>query len=514
MSTNNNKFTSLFESLEERVLFDGVPDATFILPEADMAEPIPADVQNIHQADSSLPKELILVDPGVQDSEQLLAEILENRSDSALEIRILDSDSDGIQQITDLLAESEGQYDAIHIISHGDEGEVNLGNTALTADNLNRYSDQLAAWSEALTEDADLLFYGCELAGSHAGENFIESISAITGADVAASDDLTGAAAKGGDWDLELEVGDIETQALSATAFAGILADTDGDGIDDFDDLDDDNDGILNADEGFVPATTAPINPSNLNSPGFPIDTDVSTGNTAQLNGLFGGLLDFDAQLIGSGPGFVGGVQVQNDPALGGDFIFVQSDNLGNFPSEFAEYTLNFNNSIQNLSFDTSGINFADTIVYEAFFQGVSVPITAANFSGLTNGTVVQNGNELFNPAGGGGTFVDQNFGTITISQPVDEIVLRTGKGDGSGATVTLGFSSFSGDVTIVSGSSTDTDGDGVGDHSDLDSDNDGISDLHESGNAIAIAADTNMDGLVDGAEAAAAGLTLSLIHI
>ena len=119
MPTNNHnfKFTSLFESLEERVLFDGVPDATFVLPQSDMAEPIPADVQSIHQADSELPKELILVDAGVQDSEQLLAEILENRSDSALEIRILDADSDGIQQITDLLAESEGQYDAIHILS-------------------------------------------------------------------------------------------------------------------------------------------------------------------------------------------------------------------------------------------------------------------------------------------------------------------------------------------------------------------------------------------------------------
>ena len=53
-----------------------------------------------------------------------------------------------------------------------------------------------------------------------------------------------------------------------------------------------------------------------------------------------------------------------------------------------------------------------------------------------------------------------------------------------------------------------DTDGDGVADHCDLDSDNDGISDLVESGDAVAIAADTDGDGMVSVAEAATAGLT------
>ena len=91
-----------------------------------------------------------------------------------------------------------------------------------------------------------------------------------------------------------------EDDQASATVFDG---DKDGDGILDVDDLDDDNDGILDTDEGFVPAVTAPINSTNLNSPGFPLNTDVSTGNTAQLNGLFSGLLDFEAELVGAGGG-------------------------------------------------------------------------------------------------------------------------------------------------------------------------------------------------------------------
>ena len=210
LSANNGNgfvFQSLFESLEDRVLFDGVPDATFVLPQADAQEPVPAQVQEVQQADISGPRELILIDANVENSEQLLAGILESKPDSILEIRIIESDQDGISQITQLLAEAEGQYDAIHIVSHGSEGEVSLGNSKLTADNLDRYSDLLATWAGALTEDADLLFYGCDLAGNEDGTHFIEAISEITGADVAASDDLTGAADQGGDWDLELNVG-------------------------------------------------------------------------------------------------------------------------------------------------------------------------------------------------------------------------------------------------------------------------------------------------------------------
>ena len=219
MSSEKNHssiFNSLFESLEERVLFDGVPDANFVLPQTDAMEPIPAQVQSVHQADVSGPRELIIIDPGVPNSEELLAEVLESRGDTAFEVLTLNANEDGVSQITEILGQAEGEYDAIHILSHGDEGEVQLGNTVLSAENLGRYTDELAGWADSLTEDADLLFYGCELAGNENGESFIESVSAITGADVAASDDLTGAAELGGDWDLELNVGTIEAAALTA----------------------------------------------------------------------------------------------------------------------------------------------------------------------------------------------------------------------------------------------------------------------------------------------------------
>ena len=173
---NNAKNTSfihsIFESLEERVLFDGVPDATFVLPTADAATPVPEQVQSLEQIDSQAPRELILIDAGVENSEALLSEILESKPNTALEIRMIDSNSDGIEQISAILAESDTTYDAIHIISHGSEGEVVLGNSSLNADNLNQYADELAGWADALGEDADLLFYGCDLVGNEAGTDF------------------------------------------------------------------------------------------------------------------------------------------------------------------------------------------------------------------------------------------------------------------------------------------------------------------------------------------------------
>ena len=96
---NNSFIHSIFESLEERVLFDGVPDATFILPQA-TSEPMPEQVQSLEQADLDVPRELILIDASAENSEQLLTEILESRPNSALEIRMINADSDGIEQIS------------------------------------------------------------------------------------------------------------------------------------------------------------------------------------------------------------------------------------------------------------------------------------------------------------------------------------------------------------------------------------------------------------------------------
>ena len=233
MSSNrNSKLLRIMEQLEDRVLFDAVPDGGFLFqPENADNNLAPAQEMSIdttQQAeDVQQPRELILVDANVEGADLIIADILQQRGDRQLEIQLLDANRDGIDQITELLDGSDTRYDAVHIISHGNAGQLNLGSSVLDADSLSGYAGQLVGWADGMTEDADLLFYGCNLAGDADGEAFINTLSELTGADVAASDDLTGAAELGGDWELERSTGSIEALTLSSSSFANVLLETD-----------------------------------------------------------------------------------------------------------------------------------------------------------------------------------------------------------------------------------------------------------------------------------------------
>jgi len=154
------------------------------------------------------PTEIVFIDSSLNLDFQLA-----NAFQSGVVVSVLDGSIDGIQQITDILS-GYHNLSAIHIISHGESGRIVLGTGVLDSDSLEYYSDSLTAWSDALTADADIPLYGCSFADGTAGINLVDRIAKITGADVAASTDPTGAAELGGDWDLELSTGVIETQGL------------------------------------------------------------------------------------------------------------------------------------------------------------------------------------------------------------------------------------------------------------------------------------------------------------
>ncbi|MEM7474764.1 MAG: DUF4347 domain-containing protein, partial [Planctomycetota bacterium] len=205
------------ERLEDRILFDAVPDGGFLIqPEA---EPFPISPQSEEVTDvqnqSEGPRELIIIDAQVADADALISSILEKEEGKSYEVRLLDASQDGVEQIGKFLSSPDQLYDAVHILSHAADNALQLGNTVLSATNLQGYASSVAAWSNGLSAQADLLFYGCNLAESSAGEQLIEDLSLLTGADVAASSDLTGHAKLGGDWELEHQVGLIDAKNLS-----------------------------------------------------------------------------------------------------------------------------------------------------------------------------------------------------------------------------------------------------------------------------------------------------------
>jgi CshA-type fibril repeat protein len=163
----------------------------------------------------------IFIDTSVTNY-QALADIWADRGTVVL----IDSNRDGIDQMRLALA-GQANIDSIHIVSHGQAAGFMLGTTwvdAATAQGGLRSS--LEAIGTKLAPDGDILIYGCDIGADNGGRTFLDTLAAITSADIAASSDDTGAAASGGNWDLEARVGDVQTMALDGGDWNALLAQT------------------------------------------------------------------------------------------------------------------------------------------------------------------------------------------------------------------------------------------------------------------------------------------------
>jgi hypothetical protein len=150
--------------------------------------------------------EVVFVDPTVPDYESLLAGMGPN-----VEVVVLDASRDGVEQIAASLSGRSG-IDAIHLISHGDAGTLQLGTGTLNAESMStRYADEFTTIQQTLSEQADILVYGCNFAEGDVGQAAVARLAELTGADVAANSDRTGHIDLGGDWKFETQVGSIET---------------------------------------------------------------------------------------------------------------------------------------------------------------------------------------------------------------------------------------------------------------------------------------------------------------
>ncbi|TAG21900.1 MAG: DUF4347 domain-containing protein, partial [Oscillatoriales cyanobacterium] len=151
---------------------------------------------------------------------------------AGIEVIILDAARDGVAQITEVLG-SRSNIKSIHIISHGRSASLQLGAIDLNLTNLNFYDEKLQQWSRSLAESAEILLYGCEVAAGDAGANFVQQLSQLTKAKIAASRGPIGNSALGGDWLLDYTTGrivagmaiDPATMAAYQFIFGNILYD-------------------------------------------------------------------------------------------------------------------------------------------------------------------------------------------------------------------------------------------------------------------------------------------------
>ncbi len=153
-------------------------------------------------------KEVLIIDKGVSDYRFFIDNV-----NKETDVILLERDEDGLMQIASAL-KAYKELDAIHVISHGEPGRLSLGNTGLDQNSLNSYAEELADVGAALAEDGDLLLYGCNVAEGETGNNFVEHLSMATGADIAASSDVTGSTKLGANWILEKHTDQIEASAV------------------------------------------------------------------------------------------------------------------------------------------------------------------------------------------------------------------------------------------------------------------------------------------------------------
>lgn len=154
-------------------------------------------------------KELVIINSSVMDADAILSELAPNQ-----EVLRLEQGTDAMRQILDYLDSSDTVYDAIHIVSHGNAGYFVLNGEVIDAANFD--ADTWAAIGEHISDDGDILLYGCNLAENEAGRELVAMIADASDADVAASDNTTGV---GGDWTLEYEHGLIETTSITVDAY-------------------------------------------------------------------------------------------------------------------------------------------------------------------------------------------------------------------------------------------------------------------------------------------------------
>lgn len=464
MKRRNKK--PVISALEQRILFDGAAVATAVdvLDNSSFESQSTTKTSNdvtknntensVHevQAVQSFEKnkrEVAFVDITVKDYQTLVDAV-----GQGIETYLVSS-LDEIKSILD----NETNIDAIHILSHGETGEITVGNDILNQNTLSSFDKVLQTMKNSLNENADILLYGCNVASDGNGFAFINEFANLTGADVAASDDITGSSILGGDWDLEVSNGTIETQQITVDSFDTILLDTDGDGVDDSVDIDDDNDGILDiyeTQENFQWASNYNIN-----------------GNTA--TGTIGGI-DFTYTL---------------KDGTGNNLDIQTTSNLYSHSTFPSEYNIPNTTSIKNLFVSTNTLTFDEPIlnpilVFSSIGAGnsnTSVPIIFSNDITILwkNDKVVQNNSKQIT-----GT---EGFAIIQLSGEYQEISFQYLADENYANFV------FGADIRA----DIDTDGDGIVDRLDTDSNNNGITDNIEAQNTSNYIAPSGVDSDGDG---------------
>ncbi|MFA5017957.1 MAG: DUF4347 domain-containing protein, partial [Methylobacter sp.] len=386
-------------ALEPRIMFDGAAVETAVDATADSSpvaqDTAAIDAAKLAQAAADVAPPAVQADPAAQPQRIEVVFIESNVSDYQTlingvspdaEVHVLDASQDGLAQMAQILNGRSG-IDAIHILSHGSEGSVNLGSLKLTSQNLQDHAADLATIGNALSQNGDILLYGCDVAAGSDGAALINALAQTTQADVGASTDATGSAARGGDWSLETATGIIDEPALSISSYSELLVAVDFTGD--------------SGDTNNTNATVAGGSKSTITI------TDNSSGDILQIVSAGTTMYQDTATNLSDGPTGMTGVYIKTDSnAWTTSITFtVQGGKL----FDFSSIKLQEANTDSPTFVFTSSKGSASSAYTGAQFKTIDLSADT-NFQNITSVTMTVTG------GGGGGTGFQANLDDITLN--------------------------------------------------------------------------------------------------
>ncbi|MGL5941204.1 MAG: DUF4347 domain-containing protein [Waterburya sp.] len=387
---------------------------------------------------------------------------------SSTTVVVLDSQIDRVQQITHSL--QQGNYQEVHLISHGSPGCLHLGNTQLSLDTLENYAPDLKTWFSTApnlsvsSQSCTLLIYGCNVASGDAGAEFMTKLQQLTGANIVASTSLTGNAIQGGNWDLEVSTNpdrdiDLVIDEKTQLAYQGVLADFTVTTTNDENDGSDAGTGLslreaialANESEGEDTITfdsslsggTIALTETELNGRGFPTNADLEVTDSVNIIGLGAKNLTIDGLNGGNGIFKITGentnVNLEGLTIANGDYTrLFYSDPLPAGAINFNGANLTVKDSVITGSDATSGAlqnsgnasiinstitdNFSNDDAYPggAILNAGTLEVSNSTINnnrsrGIANSGTLQVSNSTISDNFGGGIF-NRNSATVTSS--------------------------------------------------------------------------------------------------
>ena len=168
-----------------------------------------------------LRREFAFVDPAVQDLDVLLEGLRPQ-----IAVYILSAAEPAPRQMARVLARHHG-IDVLHVIAHGQPGEVSFAGGVLSLENLDDHREDLSRIGSALSADGEIRLWVCDAAGGDKGAAFMGAFARHAGVPTAASTGRVGAAAHGGSWTLDVGPAGPVLPPLTSrgiAGYAGVLA--------------------------------------------------------------------------------------------------------------------------------------------------------------------------------------------------------------------------------------------------------------------------------------------------